>query len=372
MKITKVEARVYAKDTPQPALAKRSGLVACIVETDAGISGLSYSPAGPREGIVGAPELMKTIIEGTLGPLVVDQDPYAYEMLWDKMFRQTYGIGRRGVAIHAIAAIDICLWDIMSKAAGLPLYKYLGAHKERIKVYANCAYHWPPDRLAEQALKYIQMGYSGVKFQGGFNAVDTDTATARVKAVREAIGPDANMMVDCNGSWDRETAIRMLRQWEPYNLYWNEEPVSPDDYDGFAVVAATTRTPIVTGEQHATRYDFRQLILKGGVRILQPDACRVGGITEFLKVANAAAVFGLPIAPHAYQEVHAHLSAAIPNFFIQEYFAVGQTLHDMAHSIFEADDAVYDFDPKTSTIRPPQEPGIGLKFKADAEQYRVA
>ncbi|MCL4535818.1 MAG: mandelate racemase/muconate lactonizing enzyme family protein [Bacteroidetes bacterium] len=371
MKITNIEARVYAKDTTQPALAKRSGLIACLVETDAGITGLSYSPAGPQQ-FVAAPELMKTIIEGTLAPLVVGQDPYAYEHLWDTMFRRTYGIGRRGVVIHAIAAIDIALWDIMSKAANQPLYKYLGAHKERIAVYANCAFHYPPDRLAEQALKYVRQGYKCVKFQGGTNAVDTETATQRVKAVREAIGPDIDMMVDCNGSWDRETAMRMLRKWEPYNLFWIEEPVSPDDYDGFAVVAATTRTPIVTGEQHATRYDFRQLMLKGGVRILQPDACRVGGITEWLKVANAAAVFGMPIAPHALQEVHVHLSAAIPNFYIQEYFMVGNTLHEMAHTVFAADDSIYDFDPQTATIRPPQEPGIGLKFQADAEKYRVA
>lgn len=376
MKITNVDVRIYQEQNSSFGHTQ-SALVVCLVETDAGITGLGYTGASsgnllPSTELRGEEQpmarIMKALIEGALVPIIDGQDPYDYERLWDTMFRQTYGFGRRGMVINAIAAIDIALWDIMSRAASQPLYKYLGAYRERVKVYANCAFPYrPPEQLRQKAREYIDQGYVGVKIRGGFNVADPETATEGVKAAREAIGPNAILMVDCNGTWDRETAMRTLKKWEQYDLFWIEEPVSPDDYDGFAAVAATTSIPVVTGEQHATRYDFRQLMLHGGVRIVQPDVFKIGGITEMLKVAKAAEVFGIRFAPHHQQEIHTHLSAALPNFFIQEYFA------DWASetgSFFDLDDTSFDFDPETSTIRPLQEPGI-VSLRPGIEDRRL-
>ena len=363
MKITKVEARCYS--VPPPANTKVSpGLVAGVIETDEGITGIGYT----RYDVQNLP-MMKTFIEDKLAPMVLGQDPYTYEALWDKMWRGTYRIGRRGLPIHAIGIVDQCLWDIVTKAAGQPLYKYLGAHKERVPVYANVNYQLPPEGMGEMALKDLKKGYTGVKI--GVSYMDIATATKRVQAVREAIGPEAGLAIDTNGMWDRETAIRTLRQWEKYDIYWAEEPISPDDFEGLAMVAGSTSIPIAAGGTNATRYEFRRLMtIRPAIRIIQPAVHRVGGITEWLKIAQTAVVLDVPVATYALKEVHIHLAAASPSLFVMELHATGNPGQAAPDAVFEGDDSQYDL--KDGTMRPPDEPGIGLKFRETADQHRVA
>jgi L-alanine-DL-glutamate epimerase-like enolase superfamily enzyme len=339
--------------------------VAGVIETDEGITGIGYTRYNVEDL-----QLMKTFIEDKLATMLLGEDPYTYESLWDKMWRGTYRIGRRGLPIHAIGIVDQCLWDIVTKAAGQPLYKYLGAYRERVPVYANVNYQVSPEELGEWALKYIKKGYPGVKIGWGRN-LEIATAFKRVQAVREAIGPEAGLAIDSNGNWDRETAIRTLRKMEKYDIYWAEEPISPDDFEGLAMVAGSTSIPIAAGGANATRYDFRRLMtIRPAIRFIQPAVHRVGGITEWLKVAQTAVVLDVAVATYALKEVHIHLAAASPSVFVVELHATGNPGQAAPDAVFQGDDSQYDL--KDGTMRPPDEPGIGLKFRKNADQYRVA
>ena len=364
MKITKVEARCYA--VPPPGNTTVSpGLAAGVIETDEGIIGIGYTRYNVEDL-----QMIKTFIEEKLAPMLLGQDPHTYEALWEKMWRGTYRIGRRGLPLHAIALVDQCLWDIVTKAAGQPLYKYLGAHKERVPVYANVNYQVSPEELGELAAEHIKRGYPGVKIGWG-RSLDPAIAIKRVQAVRAAIGPDAGLGIDSNGNWDRETAIRTLRKMEPYDIYWAEEPICPDDFEGLAMVAGSTSIPIAAGGANTTRYDFRRLMtIRPAIRIIQPAVHRIGGISEWLRVAQTAVVLDVAVATYALKEVHIHLAAASPSLFVMELHATGNPGQAAPDAVFEGDDSQYDL--KDGMMLPPNEPGIGLKFRENADQYRVA
>lgn len=286
------------------------------VETDEGVGGfgLLYASNTP-----GGAETIKAFVAG-LEPLLLGETPFDTERLWAKMYRPSM-IGRRSLTTRIIGAVDLALWDIKGKALDLPLWRLLGGFRHRIPAYVAGGYYGEGKGLKELAAEmedYVSRGARAVKMKIGRLPIKEDVA--RVRAVREAIGPDVKLMVDSNSAHAVHEAIEFARRIETYEPYWYEDPVGPDNYRGHAAVAASTRIPIATGENEYTRYGFRDLIEQKAASILCPDAQRMGGVTEFMKAAVLAQAHDLPIATHGNAEIHAQLACAVPNGLIVEYY----------------------------------------------------
>jgi L-alanine-DL-glutamate epimerase-like enolase superfamily enzyme len=277
-------------------------------------------------------------------------------------------IGRRGLTTRAISAIDIGLWDLRAKVAGMPLYKMLGGFRDRMPTYIAGGYYEEGKGLAELAQEmagYVDMGARAVKIKIGALPIREDVE--RVKAVRQAIGPEVKLLLDANCAYRAYQAIQFATRVEEYDPFWFEEPVAPDDYDGFRKLAAQTTIPIATGENEYTRYGFRDLIATQAVPILNADAKVLGGVTEFAKVAALAQAYDLDIAPHGAQEVHIHLVAAISNGLILEFYPT--RFERMREKIYRHPLQLND----DGTVSPPDLPGIGVELDYSAlEPYRVA
>ncbi|NJM08252.1 mandelate racemase/muconate lactonizing enzyme family protein, partial [Candidatus Gracilibacteria bacterium] len=287
------------------------GMTLVKIVTSEGITGMGFA------GGAGAVE-KATVMQ--LKPLLIGEDPLASERIWHKLWVPKK-IGRRGLTTRAISAIDIGLWDIRAKVAGLPLYKLLGGYTDRVPTYIAGGYYAAGKGLTELAAEmvgYVEMGARAVKMKVG--AVPYAEDVARVRAVRAAIGPDIKLMVDANCAYKPYEAAQFARRIEEFEPFWFEEPVAPDDYEGYRRIAQTTLIPLAAGENEYTRYGFRDLIATGAVPILNADATHMGGISEFMKVAALAQAHDLDIAPHGEQEVHVHLVAAIANGLMLEFY----------------------------------------------------
>ena len=217
-------------------------------------------------------------------------------------------VGRRGITTRVISGLDIALWDLKAKIAGMPLYKLLGGFTNRVDTYVAGGYYEEGKglrELAEEMERSMELGARAVKMKVGGVPINEDVE--RVRVVREAVGPDVKVMVDANNAYRHYQAIEFARKVEKYDVFWFEEPVEPDDYIGQREITRATGVPIAAGENEYTRYGFRDMINHRAVDILQPDALILGGITEFMKVAALAQANDLDIAPHGSQEVHIHL-----------------------------------------------------------------
>ncbi|MFF5264328.1 mandelate racemase/muconate lactonizing enzyme family protein [Actinomadura viridis] len=241
---------------------------------------------------------------------LVGEDPNDIARIWDKLVWAGASVGRGGLATQAIAALDIALWDMKAKRAGLPLAKLLGAHRDSVRCYNTSGgfLHAPIERVLENATAALERGIGGVKIKVG--QPDTRADLARVDAVREHLGDAVPLMVDANQQWDRATAHRMGRALEEHALTWIEEPLDAYDHAGHAALATALDTPVATGEMLTGVTEHAELIRAGGADIVQPDAPRVGGITPFLRVAALAEHGHLQLAPHFAMEIHVHLAAA--------------------------------------------------------------
>jgi L-rhamnonate dehydratase len=290
------------------------------VTTDEGLSGLGSVGVGSGAA--------SYIIEKHLAPILTGQNPFDVELLWEQMFRSTINYGRKGVTLEAISAVDISLWDIIGKATGQPVYNLLGGKtRDRIQVYASRLYaHSDLDALASQAAAFVAQGFRAVKQRFGYGPRDGLEGMRRnlelVKTVRQSVGPDVEIMADAYMGWDVTYAIRMIRMLEDanLNLRWIEEPVVPDDIDGYARIRRSVSTPISGGEHEFTRHGFRDLIVREAVDILQPDVNRVGGITEARKIWALAAANNLTVIPHAGQMHNYHVTMSSYAAPIAEYF----------------------------------------------------
>jgi L-lyxonate dehydratase len=268
------------------------------------------------------------VIDEHLKPIVIGQNPFDVELLWERMFRSTLNYGRKGLVLEAISAVDIALWDILGKATGQPIYNLLGGKtKDRIPVYASRLYaHRNPDVLAAQAGTYLKQGFKAMKQRFGYGPAAGKPGMRKnlelVRTVRQTVGPDIDLMADAYMGWDVPYAIRMIRMLEDagMDLRWVEEPVIPDDIDGYAQIRRSVSTPISGGEHEFTRYGYRELIRREAVDILQPDVNRVGGITEARKIWAMAAAQNLQVTPHAGQLHNYHLVMSHLNSPLAEYF----------------------------------------------------
>lgn len=367
MKIVDVTVEQYAWSRPRPiANGKytytRLSLNVIKVHTDEGITGVGWTggtASGRPYGVV--PPLVEHFKQVLIG-----QDPFDYQRLWTRMWEPKI-VGRRGIATHVISAIDIALWDLMGKALNKPVHKLLGGFRDRIPAYIAGGYYEEGKGLRELAKEMeenLALGAKAVKMKVGGVSMAEDVE--RVRVVRETIGPNIKLMVDANNAYTAAEAIKFARMIEPYDIFWFEEPVAPDDYKGHQRVAASTIIPIATGENEYTRYGFRDLIEHQAASILNPDAQIVGGITEFMKIAALAEAYDLQIAPHGPQEIHIHLVSAIPHGLMLEYYR--ETVDPIRGQLF-VEPLVLD---KDGCIPVPDRPGLGFTVNEEVlAPYRV-
>jgi L-rhamnonate dehydratase len=285
------------------------------------------------DGIVGignaalAPPATKQVIDHYLKPLLVGQDPWDLEFLWQHMYRKTMAFGRKGIGMAAISAVDIALWDVLGKSAKQPVYRLLGGRtKPRIPVYASRLYSIELGELAAEAKRYKDDGYKAMKLRFGWGPTDGAAGMQRnlalVRTVRDTVGDGIDVMADAYMGWTLDYAKRMLPLLEPFHLRWLEEPVIPDDIHGYADLKSCGRVPIAGGEHEFTLYGFRDLLDARAVDYIQFDTNRVGGITQARKVAALAEAYSVPVIPHAGQMHNYHVVMASLNSPMAEYFPI--------------------------------------------------
>lgn len=360
MRIKDVRVEVYTQRVDLADFGRGRDLAVVRVATDEGVEGISYVP-GLSHIPVPLSNAFKEIVEGVMRENIVGMDALAIEAIWDRLYKRLTRWGRRGIAVQAISGVDMALWDILGKASGIPLWRLLGGYREEVPAYANVAHHLPPRELAKKAQEYYERGFRAFKIRGARTEVSFEEATERIKAIRDALGYDVKLMVDLNGTLDTYQAIEYLRKWDRYELFWVEEPVHPDNFEGFKRIRRYANTLIAAGEQHSTVADFKILLERELVDVVQPDASWCGGITEWLRIWSMATAYGVPVAPHALHPIHTHLVAAKPNTMWIEYFYPDNPLYSLVYEVFEEPrEALYA---EKGVLRAPKSPGLGLKLK---------
>jgi L-rhamnonate dehydratase len=372
LKITGVEA-IYLR-LPEVKHQCDSGQDALIVKitTNAGITGFGEVDSNPMaaKGCIEGP-FSHTATTG-LAQVLLGEDPFRTEYLWQRMYRANIYGGRRGIAIHAMSGIDLALWDIKGKALGMPIWKLLGGgFADSLRPYASTLFGATPAETGDRARRFADQGFTAVKFGWDPMGKDAKTDVALVREARRGLGPDLDLMIDAGLVYDAKTAIQRARAFEEFDLYWFEEPLLPDDYQGYAKLSAATSLRIAAGEEESERKSFLELMDVGKIDVVQVDLTRCGGFTEGIKIAALAADRGLPVVNHGfttYLNVAAalHYLASIPNSLGLLEFVVeeGTTLR---HQISEPIRAV------DGRVAVPTGPGLGLEIdEAGLSRFRVS
>ncbi|MFG2829166.1 mandelate racemase/muconate lactonizing enzyme family protein [Streptomyces sp. NPDC048434] len=328
-------------------------LVCARIVTEAGLEGLGFGYAKRA----GGPGLYAHARE--IAPELIGEDPSDTGRLWQKLVWAGASMGRSGLAVQAVAAFDIALWDLKARRAGLPLAKLLGAHRSAVPCYNTSGgfLSTPVEQVLENADTALARGIGGIKIKVG--QPDTAADLRRVETVRGHLGDGVPMMVDANQQWDRVTAQRLGRTLEQFQLAWIEEPLDAYDVEGHAALAASLDTPVATGEMLTGAEEHTRLIEAGAADFIQPDAPRVGGITPFLRVMALAGHKGLSLAPHFAMEIHLHLAAAYPGTAWVEHF---EWLEPVFNERLELRDG---------RMCVPDRPGLGLSLSDRAMAWTV-
>lgn len=321
------------------------------ITTELGHSGIGFSYS-KRAGGPAQYAHAKEVAEGVIG-----EDPNDIAKIYTKLLWAGASVGRSGVATQALAAVDIALYDLKAKRAGLPLAKFLGSFRDSVRTYNTSGgfLNATLDEVKSRASKSIEEGIGGIKIKVGLP--DSREDLRRVAGIREHIGPDVPLMVDANQQWDRATALRMGRRLEDFDLSWIEEPLDAYDFEGHAQLAQALDTPIATGEMLASVAEHKALMAANGCDIIQPDAPRVGGITQFLRLAALADERGLGLAPHFAMEIHVHLAAAYPREPWVEHF-------DWLDPLFNE-----RLETKDGRMIVPDRPGLGVSLSGQARAW---
>ena len=340
MKIKEVRTRLFrwkGKTTPLPAHFCTNPMdLLQLPQTSMGtftFHGWLVVEIFTHDGLVGignaalAPSITKPTIDLYLKTLLLGQNPWDIEFLWQHMYRKTMAFGRKGIGMVAISAVDIALWDLLGKSAKQPVFRLLGGRtKPRIPVYASRLYATGLDDLAAEARHYKEQGFKAMKLRFGWGPVDGASGMQRnidlVRTVREAVGDGIDVMADAYMGWTLDYAKRMLPLLEPFHLRWLEEPVIPDDIHGYAELKSYGRVPIAGGEHEFTLAGFRDLLAIRALDYIQFDTNRVGGITQARKIAALAEAHGVPVIPHAGQMHNYHVVMASFNSPMAEYFPI--------------------------------------------------
>jgi L-talarate/galactarate dehydratase len=332
----------------------RVAVLAAEVQTADGTTGFGFSYALRA----GGPAMFAYARE--VGPLLIGEDADAIGRLWDRLLWHGASMGRSGLAIQAIAALDTALWDGKAKRAGLSLARFLGAHHESVRCYNTSGGYLttPAEEAVINAQAALARGIGGIKLKVGHP--DSAVDLVRVSRARQTLGDHVPLMVDANQQWDRPTALRMGRRFEEYGLTWIEEPLDVEDAAGCAALATALDTPISTGEMLSSVGEHARLLDLGAADILQPDAPRVGGVTPFLRVAALADQRGVPLAPHFVMEIHIHLAAVQRIEPWVEHF-------DWLEPLFNERLSIRD-----GRMIVPTTPGLGLTVSEEAARWREA
>ena len=321
------------------------------LRTDDGIEGIAY--AGFASTLV--TKALKEMVDA-LAAETVGADPHAVEAIGRNLARRAGGGSPAGLVTRAISAIDVALWDIRGKALGMPVWKLLGADSGSVPTYASGFLwrHYDLEALATTAADLVGQGFRAMKFRMGAEA-SAQAELARLRTMREAVGPDVDIMVDINQGWDVNRAITVGRGMAEYGLFWLEDPVHFQDYAGLARIADALDTPIAAGEYHYGVEPFRHMLEARSIDIVMVDLLRVGGITQWMKAAHMAEAYNLPVVTHLAPEILGHALAAAPNGLYVEHMP-------WAFALFEE---VPQLDPATGRLVMPDEPGLGLRFDED-------
>ncbi len=364
MKITDVRPEYYWMPFNKPVSNGKytyygRSMNLCYIDTDEGVTGLGYV-GGPMGGGGIIHETLKD-----LKPYLMGEDPFNTEKIWAKMYLPKI-FGRKGLEIRAISAVDIAIWDAVGKAVGKPIHQLLGGYTNKIKAYVAAGYYEEGVSLKDLAAemeRILKLGARAAKMKIGRFSIREDAE--RVRVARETIGPDVDLLVDANNSYSVPEAIKMARYLEKYDAFWFEEPVSCDDIPGQAAVTAATDIPVAIGENEYTRWGFRDLIDNKCANVFNTDCQVVGGITEWKRVADLAAAYDIPVAPHGDQYLHIHLVAAVPNGLILEWL---QQKTGFLGGMFMEELPMVD-----GFVSPPNRPGLGVEFNHKAmEKFRVS
>ncbi len=294
------------------------------------------------------------LLRQTLVPRLIGKNPESIELIWRDLLFSTHATSVGAITSLTLAAIDTALWDLRCRRAKLPLFQMLGGSKSSVPCYTTEGgwLHIDTDALVKDAVDAKAKGFAGSKIKIGKPHLSQDRE--RLGAVREAVGPDYEIMVDANQSFSRAEATRRARMLEEFDIAWFEEPLPADNILEHAQLAASTSVPIAVGESMYSISQFKDYLVCGGASILQVDVARIGGITPWMKVAHMAEAFGVPICPHFLMELHASLVCAIPNAPWLEYIPQLDTITKSGLNI------------ENGLASPSQQPGLGINWDWNA------
>jgi L-rhamnonate dehydratase len=351
-----------------------------LIHTDEGITGMGEVDSAPTvvKAIIEAPR-SHSVMTG-LKEVLIGQDPFDTAGLWQRMYHASVYYGRRGVVIHAISGIDIALWDLKGKALNKPLTELLGGTTDaKVRAYASALFGKNGSETGEKAARFKEMGYTAFKFGWMNFGFSEKTDRDHLEGIRKAVGPDAPVMVDVGWAydsggpqWDVTTALSRAHVLAEYGVYWMEEPLHPDNMAGYGELSDRSPVRIAAGEECATLYEFKDLLDRGRVHVLQPDVSRAGGVTETMRIAALAQSYDRPIVPHHFKTgilgaVSVHINASIPNRLFQETPAPGEG------SILNTDlvQPAVKLDPDGNIVIP-KGPGLGVELDQEIfTKYRV-
>ena len=321
--------------------------------TDAGITGWAYSSFGM---IAGGPRVVETILQHEVKPVLLGKDPAFPKRLREDLWKALEYHGVQGVAQFAIAAADLAVWDIVGKAAGMPVYKMIGAYAARMPVYNMCGWYYPGDgdlaKYKRSVAAAFEEGFTAVKIKVGRDPIEEDVR--RIRAAQEIAGKGRRIMVDANQKFNLNEAIRRGRVYQEMGCYWFEEPLPPHDRQGYGELARALDIRIATGENEYTKYNYVDLITQRGVDVVQPDNRRAGGLTEWMEIAAIADGFHLEIASHGGGPTNLHMLLAMPNAV---YMETGSLRGDSSH--------VETLKMVDGAVLAPETPGMGSELRKD-------
>jgi len=331
-------------------------LITVDIATAGGITGTGYTYTGGFGG-----RAIFQVVEYDLKPFLIGKDADCIETLWHGMNWRIHYVGRGGVAGFAVSAVDIALWDLRGKKSGLPLRILAGGRGETAKAYGGgIDLHYDIAGLKANVGKYLARGFPAVKIKVGKPKLEDDLA--RIRAIRDLLGSGRILMVDANMKWTAETAVKAARAMRDYDVFWLEEPTVPDDFPSYDRIRKEGGIPLAMGENLHTMFEFREAVTIGKIDFPQPDASNVGGVTGWLKVANLAQFYNLPVSSHGMQELHVSLLAGVPNAGYLEVHSFPLDRYTTRPLVLNSEGSAVA----------PNVPGTGVDFKRDMlEPYRV-